>query len=67
MTTEGYLTSRQAMAYLGLWTNIQAFSRAVHRYGIPHQKIGRLAFQRSRLDAWMKTYRPEKSRTSAVA
>lgn len=62
------LTSREAMAVLGGYTNIQAFNRAVHRLGIPHRYVGnRLRFDRARILAWVQTYKPtRKPKTEAA-
>jgi hypothetical protein len=57
-----YLNSREAMAHLGtFYTNAKSWNAAVHRYGIPHRYIGgRLAFEASKLEAWVQTFRPAK-------
>jgi hypothetical protein len=64
--TEGFMNARQAMAFLGTYTNRQAFNRAVHRYGIPHRYVGRrLVFERARLESWVRcSRRPESQKVA---
>lgn len=59
--SDGYWTSEDARKYLAVYRSPKSWNAAIHRHGIPHRYVGgRLVFEKARLDAWVRNYRPAK-------